>query len=368
MRVALLANLQSNAPRDPSFPADQWADLDSERTIGFLTDALSRGGHEVLFFEGNLSLIEKLQAFKPDICFNLCEGHFGDARESHIPALLEMLRIPYTGSKVLTLALTLDKPMTKHVLSSYGLPIPAFQTFASASEPLNPSLKFPLFVKPSREGTGMGISPRSIVRTETELRAEVANQLARYRQPILVERFIEGREVTLGVIGNVAPDAVPLRCSLDRARAADIGRGLRFLPPLEVDMGAYDPAEAGIYSHRVKVDLIGEWKYFCPAPIEGELLERLQYLTAATFRATGCLDVARVDFRLDASEGDAPYILEVNPLPGLSPGVSDLVVEAEAGGIDYVSLVNGILEQALRRYGMCCEDSGITVPAEKPAA
>jgi D-alanine-D-alanine ligase len=136
------------------------------------------------------------------------------------------------------------------------------------------------------------------------------------------------------------------------SRAAELGKGLRFLPPLEVDMTAYHPSEGGIYSHRVKVDLIDDWKYFCPAPLGEEMVERLEWLTAATFRATGCLDVARVDFRLDETEDYAPYILEVNPLPGLSPGVSDLVVEAEAAGIDYPSLVNGILAQALRRNGM----------------
>lgn len=350
MRVALLANLKKNAPHDHSFPEDMWADLDSESTIGHLSDALRLGGHDVAFFEGNLSLIEWLDRFKPDVCFNLCEGHFGDAREAHIPALLEMLRLPYTGSKVLTLALTLDKPMTKRVLASHGLPTPAFQVFNTVDAPLDPRLRFPLFVKPSREGTGAGITAKSIVENERDLRRRVAEQLELYRQPILVEHFISGREITLGVVGNIAPDAAPLHVA--SSSSAEVGKGLRFLPPLEVDMAAYDPSEGGIYSHRVKVDLIDDWKYLCPAPLTDDMVERLQWLAAAVFRATGCLDVARVDFRLDEREEFAPYILEVNPLPGLSPGVSDLVVEAEVAGIDYPSLVNGILAQALRRYGM----------------
>jgi D-alanine-D-alanine ligase len=320
--------------------------LDSERTVNHIADALRQGGHEVVIFEGDRTLLGNLERWKPDICFNICEGHFGDGREAHVPSLLEMLRIPYTGSKVLTLALTLDKPMTKRVLAYHGLPTPPFQVFEAADELLDPALEFPLFVKPSREGTGMGVTPKSIVHSEAELRAEVAKQLRQYREPILVERFINGREVTLGVVGNLA-GATPLHAP-GRPTAAEIGRGLQFLPPLEVDLTQYDPSEGNIYSHRLKTDLVDQFKYTCPAPLEPELLERLQWLTAAAFRVTGCLDVARVDLRM---QDDFPYILEVNPLPGLSPGISDLVLEADAAGIDYVTLVNMILHKALRRYG-----------------
>jgi D-alanine-D-alanine ligase len=350
MRVAVLANLKKNAPLGPDFPEDVWADLDSEGTIESVLGALRQGGHEAIFMEGDRTLWDNVQKWQPDICFNFCEGHFGDSREAHVPAMLEMLRIPYTGSKVLTLALSLDKPMTKRVLDYHGLPSPPFQVFESVDEDLDSDLVFPLFVKPSREGTGMGVSPRSIVQNEDELRVELAHQLRRYREPILVERFIEGREITLGVIGNL--DRPVGRRILDGADLEYLGQGLRFLPPLEVDMDSYDPEEAGIYSHRLKVDLVDNFHYTCPAKVDAELLTRLQWLTAATFRVTGCLDVARVDFRLDASGGNKPYILEVNPLPGLSPGISDLVIEAEAGGIDYVSLINLILEQALKRHGM----------------
>jgi D-alanine-D-alanine ligase len=350
MRVAVLANLKKNAPHDPSFPEDMWADLDSEKTVESILAALRQGGHEVVFFEGDPTLQRNLERWRPDICFNFCEGHFGDGREAQVPAILEMMRIPYTGSKVLTLALTLDKPMTKRVLAYHGLPTPPFQVFDAVDELLDPLLAFPLFVKPSREGTGMGISPKSIVRDESELRAELGVQLERYREPILVERFIDGREVTLGVLGNVCCGA-PFH-SPRPTTAAEMGRGLRFLPPLEVNLAGYDPEEGGIYSHRLKVDLVEDFKYFCPAPLDLPDLERLQWLTAAAFRVTGSLDVARVDFRLDALDSNRPYILEVNPLPGMCPGISDLVIEAEAGGLEYVTLVNLILEHALQRYGM----------------
>src|SRR5512137_617873 len=197
-KVALLANLKKNAPKFEGMAADQWADLDSEKTANALVEAIRAGGHICEFLEGNISLFETLPVYKPDICFNICEGHFGDARESHVPSILEMLRIPYTGSKVLTLALALDKPMTKRVIAFHDLPTPEFQTFERIDEELSPEMVFPLFVKPSREGTGMGVSRNSIVYNEDEMREQISVIINKYKQPALVERYIEGREVTVG--------------------------------------------------------------------------------------------------------------------------------------------------------------------------
>ncbi|MBN1953685.1 MAG: hypothetical protein JW900_01435 [Anaerolineae bacterium] len=348
LKVAVLANLKKNAPTWPGMPEDYWADLDAEHTVAAMISALQEGGHQATFLEGDTSLYERLQKSPPDICFNICEGHFGDSREAQVPAILEMLRIPYTGSKVLTLALTLDKPMTKRVLAFHALPTPAFQVLERADEPLDDGLDFPLFVKPSRQGTGMGISPQSIVHDETQMRAQVSRLLEKYQEPILVEHFVAGREITVGVVGNLAPP-VARRVPEDET-APRVQRGLRFLPPLEIDLGAYAEEEGGIYTHRAKVELADKLTYICPAPLDADLAAELNWLTAATFRVTGCLDVARVDFRLDAADGDRPYILEINPLPGLAPGISDLVIEAQADGVDHAELVNMILEQALARY------------------
>jgi D-alanine-D-alanine ligase len=266
LTIAVLANLKKNAPKYKGMPADAWADLDSETTISALVAALEQHGHHATFLEGDLSLVEKLSKLKPDICFNICEGHWGESRESHIPALLEMMRIPYTASGVLTLALTLDKPMTKRVLAFHGLPTPAFQVFERADESLDPDLRFtdgsdsrPLFVKPSREGTGMGVSASSIVRTEAELRERLAEQIARYRQPILVERFIRGREVTVGVIGNLV-GPVAWRVPGDE-NAERVFQGLRFMPPLEVDFAAYPDSEAGVYTNRIKTEWADDFRY-----------------------------------------------------------------------------------------------------------
>ncbi len=348
-RVALLANLKVNAPKFDGMPKDLWADLDSEKTVNALVDAIREGGHECDFLEGNITLVSSLEKYKPDICFNICEGHFGDARESQVPALLEMLRIPYTGSKPLTLALALDKPMTKRVLVYHDLPTPPFQTFEREDEPLDPSLKFPLVAKPSREGTGMGVSAKSIINNEDELREQIAHINERYKQPALVERYIEGREVTVGVVGNLQGPVA--RRMPENDNAPRIQAGLRFLPPMEVDLTPYQETDT-VYSNRLKVDLADQLNYLCPAPLDRDMVDELNWLAAAVFRVTGGLDVSRIDFRLDAHEDWKPYILEINPLPGLSPGISDLVMEAAADGIDHTGLVNLILETALQRYGM----------------
>ncbi len=350
MKVALLANLKKNAPIWSGMPPDHWDDLDSEETLEAIMAAIEAGGHQVTFLEGDGTLYDKLREVKPDICFNIAEGHFGDAREAQVPAILEMLRIPYTGSQILTLALALDKPMTKRVLAYHNLPTPPFQTFERVSEPLDPDMDFPLFVKPSREGTGMGVSAESIVRDEEQLRAQLRRLFDRYDQPMLAERFIEGREVTIGVVGNLT-SPVAWRLPEDE-EAPRISRGLHFFPPLEVDMNRYPAEEAGVYTSRIKVELAHEFHYFCPAPLSKAQLEDLNWLTAATFRVTGCLDVARVDFRLDANDDDKPYILEINPLPGLNPDYSDLSIEAKADGWNYEELVNRILDEAVERQGL----------------
>lgn len=350
MHVALLANLRKNAPTWAGMSPDYWDDLDSEETIAAITAALETGGHRVTFLEGDAALSDHLRQLKPDICFNIAEGYFGDSREAHIPAMLEMMRLPYTGSRVLTLALGLDKPMTKRVLSYHNLPTPPFQVFERLDEPLDPQMHFPLFVKPSREGTGMGISAESIVCDRDQLLKQMRQLFDRYDQPVLVERFIEGREVTVGVVGNLS-SPVAWRLPEDE-QAQRVSRGLHFFPPLEVDMSRYPAEEAGVYTNRIKTELAHEFYYLCPAPLTQDQVEELNWLTASTFRITGCLDVARVDFRLDSSDGNKPYILEINPLPGLNPDYSDLAIEARADGWSYEELVNRILDEAAERQGL----------------
>jgi D-alanine-D-alanine ligase len=248
---------------------------------------------------------------------------------------------------VLTLALALDKPMTKRILTYHDLPTPEFQSFERVDEPLGSEMRFPLFVKPSREGTGMGVTSKSIVHNEAELREQIGHILERYKQTALVERYIEGREVTVGVVGNlIGPVSRRLP---NNENAPRIQAGLRFFPPMEVDLDPYKDTDT-VYSNRLKVDLADQLNYLCPAPLDDDMVDELNWLTAAVFRVTGALDVSRVDYRLDAQDNWKPYILEINPLPGLSPGISDLVIEAAAEGVGHTHLVNMILDAALERY------------------
>ena len=182
-----------------------------------------------------------------------------------------------------------------------------------------------------------------------ELREQVAFVLKRYKQTALVEKFIEGREVTVGIVGNlIAPVArrLPHNHELTRIEA-----GLHFLPPMEVDLKPFLDSDV-VYSNRLKTALADQLTYLCPAPLDEVMIEDLNWYAAAVFRVVGAYDVSRVDFRLDANDNWKPYILEINPLPGLAPGISDLVIEAAADGIDHTELVNKILNTSLKRHGL----------------
>jgi D-alanine-D-alanine ligase len=187
----------------------------------------------------------------------------------------------------------------------------------------------------------MGVGVDSIVHDEGQLRAKVTQIIGRYRQPALVERFVEGREVTVGLVGNFAQAG---ECA---------GEGIHLFPAMEVDMARYPAEEKGIYSNRLKVDLADDFHMICPAPLRADQVAELNRLTTEVFRVVMCSDVARVDFRLNALDNERPYILEVNPLPGLSPGYSDLCLEAEADGWTYEALINRILDEASHRFGLC---------------
>ena len=362
MRIAVLANLKTNAPRWEGMPPDRWDDLDSEKTVNSIVRALESAGHTADFLEASVlppfNLIQRLTEYKPDICFNITESHFGDGREAQVPALLEMLRIPYTGSQVMTLALALDKPMTKRVLAYHELPTPEFQVFERADEPIcdeladeDGSLRFPLFLKPSREGTSMGISADSIVTSVDPLRERLGQMIDRYNQPILCEHYISGRELMVGILGNLHPTAA--RRLSEHNVAGELPDTLTFLPILEMDVQRHAATEADIYTNRMKTEL--DYRYQCPALLDADVERQLLVLAAAVFRVTGCKDVARVDFRLAKDTGQ-PYILEINPLPGLSPGYSDLCLQSDSAGWSYERLINSILDSAVNRHGLATRE------------
>jgi len=346
LRVALLYNLKANAPHHEGEPQDAAAELDSEETVQALQQALESGGHQVIPLEGDVHLYPTLQRLRPeiDIAFNICEGHRGESRESQVPAMLEMLGIPYTASKILGQALSLHKAMAKRIWMSYGLPTAAFQLFARANEPVHPSLEYPLFAKPVAEGTAKGIDSDSILHDEKQLRQRVGQLLHAYSQPVLVETYLPGREFTVGLLGN------PLRPG-EKPLSSRYGEdGFHLFPVLEIDTSPVADSEHGIYTSRIKSDMPLAIRYLCPAPIETVLEQDLARVAVAAFLSIQGLDVARVDVRLDMK--GHPHLLEINTLPGMNPTISDLCIMARAEGMPYEELINDIVRLAARRYGL----------------
>lgn len=345
-KVAVIANIKDEHQERPEgMPPDAFADFDHIETIDSIRAAIETDGHHTLFVEANPDLPHRLQEEKPDICFNIAEGLGGDAREAQTPALLELLGIPYTGSRVLTNAIALDKTLTKRIWRDRNLPVAPFQELREKDEHLRKSLHFPLFVKPAREGTGMGVDMRAKVETEAEMRERVAYIIENYKQPALVESYLPGREFTVGQIGR--PDA-KLK---SRHPEWYSPRGFHQFPILELESSR--ASTPGIYSHEAKAHLVGEEgapQYLCPADVDEKLARKMKRLALRAHNLLGALDVSRVDVRLDAE--DNPRLIEINPLPGLTPGYSDLCIQAVADGISYEDLILEILYLSASRWGL----------------
>jgi D-alanine-D-alanine ligase len=344
-RVAVVANVKGEYSHAHDGPPDAGAEFDRMETIDAIRSAIESDGHVTHFLPADSTFPERLKNFWPDICFNIAEGQGGDAREAQVPALLEMLNVPYTASRVLSNALALDKTMTKRVWRDLDLPTAAFQEFITGEEPISPHLSYPLFVKPAREGTGMGMGSDSVVHDETQLRKQLRWVVHTYRQPALVEDYLPGREFTIGVLGR--PDAAPYS-RLPHLYGAD---GFHRFPVLEVDNR--NSVTPGVYGNKAKTLHFGEEGipgFICPADVDPVLARELQDLAIRGHQAIGAVDVSRLDIRLDA-EGK-PRLLEINSLPGLSPGFSDLCVIAEAEGLSYRDLILEILYLGASRFGL----------------
>jgi D-alanine-D-alanine ligase len=343
--VAVIANIKGETSLPQDSPPDAGAEFDRMDTIQAIRSAIESDGHVTSFLAADSTLPERLKEFYPDICFNIAEGMGGDAREAQVPALLEMLHVPYTASRVLANALALDKTMTKRLWRDHGLPTASFQEFVTGDEPFSTDLTFPLFVKPAREGTGMGMDGESIVYDEVQLRKRVRWVVQTYRQPALVEDYLPGREFTIGILGRA--DAVqysprPDLYGLD---------GFHRFPVLEVDNSkSITPGVYGNLAKNLHFGDAGIPDFICPADVEPELAQKMQDLAIQGHVAVGAVDVSRLDIRLDAC--GEPRLLEINSLPGLSPGFSDLCVIAQAEGITYQELILEILYLGASRFGL----------------
>jgi D-alanine-D-alanine ligase len=304
---------------------DSDAEYDSPITIEAITQALESMGHAVVPLEANSELPSKLMESKVDLVFNIAEGLSGRNREAQVPALCELCGIPYTGSDAATLALALDKALAKRLLRQHGILTPEFQVMNTGREKLSAKLTYPLIVKPIAEGSSKGILSKCVVDDEPSLRKVVRELVDRYKQPALVEEYIAGREFTIGLLGDRRP---------------------RVLPPMEIifkDKNVKRP----VYDYEVKQDWMEHVYYQCPPKLTPQELRSLERAARETFAALDCRDVARVDMRMN-KDGQV-YVLEINPLPGLTPDYSDLVLISKAAAMDYRTLIAEILSGGLKR-------------------
>ena len=308
---------------------DMEAEYDSRETIGTIKNVFESAGISTVLLEANSDFTEKVKKSKVDIVFNIAEGTHGRGRESQIPAILSFLGVPCSGSDETTLAVSLDKAMTKRYLSTFGIKTPDYQYVKVPEFKLDPSLHFPLIVKPDSEGSSKGIADFAIADSESQLLEIVNRNFKLYGEPMLIEEYIPGREFTVGVLGN--------------------GTDTTVFEPMEICY-IREGRENQIYNYRVKKDYKNYVNYKCPSSVGKGIRESLKETAAKIYEVLECRDFSRIDFRL--SEDGTPYFIEINPLPGLAPGYSDYPMLADFCGVDYRTLILSVLNCSLIRYGM----------------
>lgn len=326
MKVAVIYNKKIVSPEDViNVFGSPTKETYNPKTVELVAAALEKGGHNVRIIEGNIDVAEDLQSFmprvmageRPGMVFNMAYGIQGQSRYTHLPAMLEMLGVPYVGSGPQAHAVALDKIMTKIVLRQHGLPTPEFWFFSSAEDNMD-NVTFPVIVKPKMEAVSMGMR---VVYNKADLRQAVKDVIETYRQQALVERFIAGREFAVGLLGN--------------------GTDVEALPVVEFDLG--DPNAIQSHTNKMKTPV----EKICPAKISDELTCEMKHLAQESFRALGINDFARIDIRMD--EENRASILELNSMASLGQ-TGSYVFSAKAAGYSYDSLVNRMLDVAAVRY------------------
>ena len=331
LRVAFCCNTRQT---DDEFNIE----YEPEETIEHVKHGIEAAGWDYIQVEADESCYENLKRERPDIVFNRAEGIRGESRESHVPAFCEMLNIPYVGSGVMTNAIGLDKPTTKMILEYHGLKTAPFQVLYDRDDKVRKDLKYPLILKPSHEGSSMGINWDNVVNDEAGLRTKLDEMLEAYHQPILVEKFIDGREFSVGLVGNYLRDEEPI-----------------VLPVLEIDFTGFPPELGRVLGQKAKSIFDDSSNYKCPANIDTSIRKRLEEHSKSSFRALNCYDWARMDYRYDAN-GEL-YFLEVNTLPGIDYNVvrdelSFYPMMWYAAGNKFPDMIREVIKSALRRYGL----------------
>lgn len=339
MKIGIAFDLKPKTPVPAGAPDDLHEEFDSPATVEAIAAAIRRLGHTPIELGNGRNLIQKLLTDPPDLVFNIAEG-VGTSRnrEARVPAVCEMLGIPHTGSDVLTLALCLDKDMCRRVVQDAEVRVPKgiLITVPDAAYDGNHAefpglvaetgLTLPLIAKPVWEGSSKGIRSKCLIDRLEDVGPLVVSLWNNYKQGVLLEEFIVGDEVTVGVVGNDPPHV--LGC-------------MRVLPK--------QPTDRFIYSLEMKREWESRVTYECPAQLSRPTIEAVESAALSAYEVLGCRDVARIDFRV---RNGVPYFLEANPLPGLNPDTGDLLLIAKAMGVSHAELIGTIVNEARSRYGI----------------
>jgi D-alanine-D-alanine ligase len=338
MHIGIAYDLKPDTPLPADAPDDLYEEFDAPVTIHAIADVLKSLGHRVSLLTDGKPFLEALLRDPPDMVFNFAEGTgVGRSREARVPAVCEMLGIPYTGSDPLALSVALDKDLTRRLVQTTDVVLPQGFTLRFDPEPYDgdyaefpavleaSGLTLPVIAKPTCEGSSKGVRNRCLIRTADEFGPIVMQLWQDYHQPVLVEEFIDGLEVTVGILGNDPPQIF----------------GLMSIMPKE-------PTAQFVYSLEVKREFRKLVDYACPPPLPLDVLQATEAAALTVFDLLGCRDVARLDFRI---RDGVPYFIEINPLPGLNPESSDLVIMANLLHVSHTELVTRIVTAAMTRVG-----------------
>jgi D-alanine-D-alanine ligase len=332
MKIGLAYDLKDSVVSTSSSPEDALEEYDSPETVQAITAVIESQGHSVVKLGGGKEFVANILQNDVDFVFNICEG-LGNykSREAQVPSVLELLGVPYSGSDPQCLAICLDKPLTKTLVAIAGVRTPKWRLFTDyeqLQDITDDDSPLPAFVKPAYEGSSKGIRLSSRAETAAQITEVATRLLEHYQQPVMIEEFIAGDEVTVGMLGNSPPTILGIMRVLPKQNNAHF-----------------------IYSLEVK----REWEqlvdYECPARLEKGVREEITDSSLKVFKILGCRDFARLDFKLDAK--GVPYFIEINPLAGLNPKSSDMPIMAYKLGWTYQALISAILNAALQRYPQC---------------
>jgi len=329
MIIALVLNTRT---QEDEFEVE----YDPPHTIELIKHGILETGHEYAFIEADENFLESLKEIKPDLVFNRAEGRRGESRESHVQAILEMSEIPYVGSNILTTALALNKTWTKKYLAFHKVLTPKFYTISNLEQIGKTNFPFPVILKPNEEGSSMGIDVDNVVYNHEELRNKLKYMIEKYKQTILIEQFIQGREFSVGLLGRGDNDP-------------------EILSIIEIDFPKLPPETKNVFGQTAKTQYDSLENYICPAKIPKDLKKRLHRISTNIWNSIEVKDFARIDFRMNSKKDI--YFLEINPLPGMDFDLehndfSFFPYMAMNSGYSYDELIRRILESACLRYNL----------------